>query len=51
MSHVLMVTGAVALMLAGAVAVVTGSTSVASVAAIAAGIALTIVDLHHEHAH
>jgi hypothetical protein len=38
-------------MLAPAVKLVTGSTSVVPFAAIAAGIALTIVDLHHEHAH
>jgi hypothetical protein len=49
MNHVLIVAVGVTLMLAGAVMLVTGPTSVVPFAAIAVGIALTVVDRHQHH--
>jgi hypothetical protein len=51
MTHVLMVAFGVALMLAGAVMLVTGPTSAVPFAAIAVGIALAVVDHRQQHAH
>ena len=50
MSHALMLSVAVALMLTGALMLVTGSSSVVWFAAIAIGIALTVIDRREHHA-